>query len=140
MWVATRLDDLAVFADAACEVAHLLVVDDDSSVQSFLRTALRAAGYEADVAATAVAALTAARARRPDVILLDLSLPGVLTGDAALPALIRLAPVIIVTGSADEALKQRLLDHGAFGYMRKPFEVTTLLNMVQAALARDRSF
>ena len=114
---------------------RVLVVEDSLSMGDALRTVLQAAGYESEIHATAVAALTAARARPPDTILLDLNLPGELTGDAAMPALIRLAPVIVVTGSADDALKQRLLDLGAFGYMRKPFDLTELLDTVKAALS-----
>jgi DNA-binding response OmpR family regulator len=119
---------------------RVLVVEDSLSMGDALRTVLQAAGYESEIHTTAVAALTAARARPPDTILLDLNLPGALTGDAAMPALIRLAPVIVVTGSGDDALKQRLLDLGAFGYMRKPFDLTELLDTVKAALsARDRT-
>ena len=114
---------------------RVLVVDDDSAVLDTVRAVLRG-GYEVEVVATAVAALKAADAHRPDVILLDLNLPGVLTGDAALPLLTRFAPVIVVTGSVDEDLGQRLLDQGAFGYLWKPFEISKLRDMVRAAISR----
>ena len=112
---------------------RVLVVDDDFGVRDMLRVALEAAGYDVEATATAAAGITAARARKPDVILLDLGLPGVLTGDVAMPVFKKFAPVIIITGSADEALIERMLAEGAFGYMRKPFNLDRLVDIVDAA-------
>ena len=119
--------------------SRVLVVEDEASVRGVLRDALEAAGYEVETVGNAGTAITAARARRPDVILLNLGLPGGVTGDAAMPWLIRLAPVIIVTGTHNDELQRRLLSEGAFGYMRKPFDLTELVQMVRAAVAQGGS-
>ena len=116
--------------------AHVLVVDDEASVREFLRDALEVIGYDVTVAHTAAGAIAAARVQQPNVILLDVGMPGGLTGDAAMPLLIRFAPVIIITGGDDDDLQRRLLAAGAFGYMRKPFDLRELMETVKSATAQ----
>ena len=113
---------------------RVLVVDDDLGVRHMLHDTLHAADYDVEATGTAAAGLTAARSSKPDVILLDVGLPGVLTGDVAMPVFKNFAPVIIISGSADNALLGRLLEEGAFGYMRKPFNLQQLVDMVNAAV------
>lgn len=91
-------------------------------------------GYDVAVADTAAGALAAVRDRRPDVILLDLYMPGTLTGAQALKALAACAPVIIVTSSTDEALGRQMLAAGAFDYVTKPFTIGRIVELVEAAV------
>ena len=112
---------------------RVLVVDDEVPLGEYLADALHGVGYEVEVVGTAIAGITAARARRPDVILLDLGLPGGLSGEQAMPELLRFAPVIIITGRQDDDLARRLIADGASAYVRKPFALSALLNMVKAA-------
>lgn len=116
----------------------VLVVDDEEAVRNVLSESLADEGYAVEVAETAVAAVAAARESRPDVILLDLYMPGALTGDQAIKALSAFAPVIVVTASTDENLARRLLGEGAFDYVMKPFSVGRIKELVAAAVAFGR--
>ncbi|MBI1737373.1 MAG: response regulator [Candidatus Rokubacteria bacterium] len=115
--------------------SKVLVVDDEEPVRAVLREGLDAEGYDVEVAETAVGALAVARERRPDVILLDLYMPGALTGDQAIKALSAFAPVIVVTASTDEQLGRRLLTDGAFDFVMKPFNFARITELVEAAIA-----
>jgi two-component system response regulator AtoC len=119
--------------------AHVLVVDDEEGVRDFLRELLDMLGYDATCTATAAAGLVAARQREPDAILLDLSMPGTLTGADALTSLARYAPVIIVTASVDLELGRRLLREGAFDYVNKPFDIERLTMVLAAAVEHGRA-
>lgn len=115
--------------------SRVLVVEDEATVREVLREGLDVQGYDVEVAETAVGALAAARERRPDVVLLDLYMPGALSGEQALEALSAFAPVIVVTASADEELGRRLLSDGAFDFVMKPFNFARITELVEAAIA-----
>ena len=115
----------------------VLVVDDERAILRFLRPALEGAGFVVFEASDARAALELAVARKPDVVLLDLSLPDM----DGLDALTRLrewssAPVIVISARGREAEKVAGLDRGADDYLAKPFGVDELLARVRAALRR----
>jgi putative two-component system response regulator len=114
-------------------VAHrVLIVDDSPAIAELLAQALRFEGYQVAIAEDGLAALAQVAAHRPDLILLDLDLPG-LTGDAVCRQLkadpaTRLIPVVMVT--AQGAMQSRLdaCNYGADDFLAKPFhliEVTT---------------
>ena len=124
--------------DVSTATKRVLVIEDDASVRQVVRDVLEIAGYEVEVVGTAAAGITAARVQRPDVIVLDVGLPGTLTGEEAMPVLIRFAPVIVITGRDEVELQQRLIGQGAVGYMRKPFDLQQLVDAVKAALDRPR--
>jgi diguanylate cyclase (GGDEF)-like protein len=116
----------------------VLVVEDDETIQKLVGHVLGEQGYAVVGVADGPSALPAARAERPDVILLDLGLPG-LDGFGVLDQLkddldVRGIPVIIVTAWEDSGLVSRALDHGAHDYVRKPFAQSELVARVESAL------
>ncbi|MBX7059510.1 MAG: response regulator transcription factor [Leptospirales bacterium] len=122
------------------EQARILVADDDRSIRRMLRLSLEGHGFAVVEAATANEALQGALATPPDLILLDLELPD-FSGALALEQL-RLRgqiPVIVISASAGEADKIRLLDAGADDYLTKPFSIGELLARIRVALRHGRA-
>jgi len=117
--------------------AHILVVDDELQILHALETTLRGAGYEIETAATGEDALTKARVRPPDGLILDLVLPG-LSGVEVCRELRSWsdAAVLVLSVVGDEAEKVAALDAGADDYVTKPFGMDELLARLRAALRR----
>jgi diguanylate cyclase (GGDEF)-like protein len=116
----------------------ILVVEDDHTIQMLVGAVLGEQGYEVVVVGDGPSALPVARAARPDVILLDVGLPG-LDGFGVLGLLkedpgLRGVPVLMVTAWDDAALVARALDQGAHDYVRKPFEKDELVARVDSAM------
>ena len=116
----------------------ILVVEDNENLAFGLRNNLEIEGYTVEVVATGEAGLARARTARPDLVVLDLMLPG-LDGFRVLRELrherIR-TPVLILTARGEEADKVRGLKLGADDYVTKPFGVLELLARVEAVLRR----
>jgi two-component system KDP operon response regulator KdpE len=119
-------------------VPHVLVIEDDLHTRLGLVQALTSADHATSSAATALAGLRAAIEHRPDLVLLDLTLPD-LDGLELLPmlraAVLDIA-VIVVTADDEESRVIRVLDAGADDYLVKPFGFGTLLARVRAVLRR----
>jgi two-component system KDP operon response regulator KdpE len=117
---------------------RILVVDDEPSIQRFLRTALDTGEFSIHQAENGHAALAAAAATRPDVILLDLGLPD-MDGVEVIRRIREWSPVpIIVLSVRDrEDDKVRALETGADDYLTKPFGVAELIARIRAALRRS---
>ena len=111
----------------------VLVVDDERDILSFVREALTDEGYEVDVAASGEEALRAVGERRPDLIMLDVKLPGV-DGWEVLSQLRAAAgeqtPVVVMTGGY--LAQEQALASGAQGYLGKPFDLEDLISSVAA--------
>ncbi len=117
--------------------ARILVVEDEPPVLRGLLAALSAAGYEAEGAATAAAAVDAAALRPPDAVILDLLLPdGTGTEVARRLREWTQIPIVIVSAVDQEREKIAALDAGADDYVTKPYSVGELLARVRAALRR----
>jgi two-component system KDP operon response regulator KdpE len=116
----------------------VLVVDDEPQIRRALRTNLTVRGYRVVEAGTGQAALTAVADHRPDVVLLDLGLPG-LDGIDVLHGLRGWTdvPVIVLTVREREADKVEALDAGADDYVTKPFGMNELLARLRAQLRRN---
>ncbi|GLC23985.1 response regulator transcription factor [Roseisolibacter agri] len=117
---------------------RIVVVEDNPDLAFGLRNNLEIEGYEVDVAPDGPAGLAAVRAGAPDLVLLDLMLPG-LDGFRVLKTLRdegRQMPVLILTARGEEADKVRGLHLGADDYVTKPFGVLELLARVRALLRR----
>jgi DNA-binding response OmpR family regulator len=124
----------------------IVVVEDDERTAAFLADNLRADGFRVAVAADAGEALRAIEVRRPDLVLLDLSLNGKASGLTVLdrirsadglgtridPAL----PVIVLTGHGAEIDRVRGLKRGADDFVVKPFSYPELFERVRAVLRR----
>jgi two-component system, OmpR family, KDP operon response regulator KdpE len=118
---------------------RVLVVDDEPEIRRALRTGLGYHGFEVRGAATGEEALAEAAAWRPDVVLLDLGLPGI-DGFQVLERLRARgsgAAIIVVSVMPGERDKVRALDLGADDYVTKPFGVAELLARIRAVLRRQ---
>jgi DNA-binding response OmpR family regulator len=110
-------------------VKRVLVVDDEATVRFLLSRVLAHAGYAVDVATDGEAALDRIQASRPDLIVLDLMMPGldgwgVLERLKAMPAP---PPVLVVSAHGDSDTPLRAAEAGAAGYMTKPFALKALV-------------
>lgn len=110
----------------------ILIVDDDVHINDMLKTLLTRNGYAVSQAFSGTEAVLAVANRRPDLILLDLMLPG-LRGEEVLPRL-RGIPVIVLSAKADSDSKVKLLLDGAVDYVTKPFDSKELLARITVAL------
>jgi two-component system KDP operon response regulator KdpE len=121
----------------AREKAGVLVVDDDPKIRRLLATHLTRLGFEIYLAAHGEEALYQASLNQPDVIVLDLSMPG-MDGFSALPRLREwyTDPIIILSATDQEREKVRALDLGADDYMTKPFGPDELAARIRAAIRR----
>ena len=113
---------------------RILVVDDDQHIGNLLEEALAAEGYGVSRAYSGTEAQLLLERERPDLVLLDLMLPG-LSGEALLPKLQGI-PVIVVSAKAGIDDKVKLLLGGAVDYVTKPFVLRELLARVAAQLRR----
>jgi len=118
-------------------VTLVLVVDDEPAIRRALTANLKARGYDVDSADTGEQALHLAAANHPDLVLLDLGLPGidgieVITGLRGWTTV----PIIVLSARDQEREKVRALDEGADDYLTKPFGMSELLARLRAALRR----
>ena len=116
----------------------VLIVDDDEELALGLGIRLRASGYDVVLAHDAVLATTVARTQKPDLVILDLGLPGG-DGFTVLERLqtnlnTALIPVIIVT-ARDNSHEKRALSAGAHSYFQKPADNEQLIAAIEAAVA-----
>jgi len=116
---------------------HILIVDDDALMRRSMAFNLEQAGYRASSAASAEDALTVSRINVPDLILLDIGLPGMDGLDALRHFRQQLnAPIIFVTARRRELDEILGLELGADDYITKPFEISVLLAHIKAVLRR----
>jgi DNA-binding response OmpR family regulator len=116
---------------------HILLVDDDALMRRSLAFNLEQAGYRTSTAADAESALQLARRDLPDLILLDIGLPG-MDGLDALRSFHQDAdtPIIFVTARRRELDQALGLELGADDYVTKPFDLNVLLARIKAVLRR----
>lgn len=125
------------------EPAHILVVDDDSAIRRMLQILLTGAKYRVSLASSGEEALAYLDLVTPDLILMDLVMPGLggrkvlerIKADPERPFI----PVILITGRSDQESKVEALDAGADDFLVKPVDLTELLARVRAMLRLQRS-
>src|SRR5947209_8188357 len=118
----------------------VLVVDDEEIMRDVLETLLSAAGYRVDLAKTGEEGLEAYGRRAYDVVLLDVSMPGI-GGLRALEELLKLdedAVVLMITAYATFDTAVAAWERGAFGIIRKPFQNEQVAATVAAGIKRRR--
>jgi len=127
-------------AGVSAKVKRILVIDDEEPILRLLRRILTASGYEALVAASGPEGLELIRQKQPDLVLLDLSMPG-MDGLAVCREVRQWssAPIIVVSARGEERFKVHALDLGADDYLTKPFGFDELLARVRACLRRSGS-
>ena len=118
----------------------ILVADDEPRLLSFLRSELKASGYQVSVATDGKGALRAAAARGPDLVILDVGLPD-MDGFEVCRRLREKSsvPILMLTARANDTDKVEGLDAGADDYLTKPFSTLELLARVRALLRRVRT-
>jgi two-component system response regulator MprA len=116
---------------------RILVVDDDPEIVSFLKRGLIYEGYSVDTAADGTEALTKARDKEPDLVILDIMMPGI-DGVEVSKRLRQASDVPILMLTAKGTVSDRVdgLDSGADDYLVKPFAFDELLARVRALLRR----
>ena len=115
----------------------IAVIEDDIYIGDLLEETLQGSGYHVLRAYSGTEALYLLRQSRPDLVLLDLMLPG-LPGEEVL-AFAGNIPVIVLSAKADVQDKIRLLLDGASDYMTKPFDMGELLARIEAQLRKTES-
>lgn len=118
---------------------RILVVDDELPLQRMLRRNLSVSGYDVLVAANGEQALEMMRAHQPDLILLDLCLPGEMHGVDVCRCVrneMPRIPIIVLSAITEEKQKVEVLDLGADDYLTKPFSNDELQARVRACLRR----
>ena len=121
------------------EPQKVLIVDDDADIRLGLNARLKASGLTTCFAEDGVSALTVARREKPDLIILDLGLPGG-DGFVVLQRLksnteLSLVPVIILSARDPQENEQRAIEAGAFAFFQKPAENDELLGAILRALS-----
>jgi two-component system KDP operon response regulator KdpE len=119
----------------AIHEATVLLIEDEAEIRRFLRTSLPAHGYRLYEATTGADGLAQAKARNPDMILLDLGLPDV-DGIEVIRQVREWStiPILVLSAREQEQAKVAALDLGADDYVTKPFGVNELLARMRAAL------
>lgn len=115
-------------------MSRILIVEDDPDISELLSEALQDEGYLVSKAYSGTEAVMILSQSKPDLVLLDLMLPG-LNGEQLLPQ-IKEIPVIVVSAKADVTDKVELLLGGAADYITKPFHLQELLARVAVQLRR----
>ncbi len=114
---------------------RILIVDDDPNIVKIVQTNLKATGYEPLTARSGSEALNTIRTKSPDLVILDLMLPGMDGFEVC--QLIRefsQVPIIILSARGDTGDKVRSLSLGADYYITKPFDIAELITRVGAVL------
>ena len=123
--------------------AHILVVDDEADLLELVQYNLAAAGYDVTCVGSGEEAMAAVGSARPDLVVLDVLLPGMdgldvcktLKGDVQTSAI----PIVMLTARGEEADIVTGLEVGADDYLTKPFSPRELLARIRAALRRRRT-
>lgn len=120
--------------------ARLLVVDDEQMMIDMIGDALRFAGYDVDVAGDGPSALSTAVAQRPDLVVLDVGLPGI--DGFAVAQRLRAQhpdlPILFLTARSGAEDVRHGFENGADDYLTKPFRLEELRLRIEAVLRRTR--
>lgn len=117
---------------------RILIVDDDPNVVKFVRVNLEAEGYDLLAARSGSEALNIIRTKSPDLVILDLMLPGMDGFEVC--RLVReftQVPIIILSARGDTGDKVRSLSLGADDYITKPFDIAELIARIKAIFGRN---
>lgn len=117
---------------------NILIIDDDAHINDIVSKALQSEGYSVSSAYSGTEALMLLSQSKPDLVLLDLMLPG-LSGEELLPQ-IKDIPVIVVSAKADVTDKVELLIGGAVDYITKPFHMEELLARIMVQLRKNERY
>jgi FixJ family two-component response regulator len=116
------------------------IVDDDEAVRLALRSLVRSLGYVSKVFASAEEFLESSQLNQTSCLISDVQMPGMngIELQSRLKGLDCKTPIIFVTAFPDERSRARALAAGAIGYLEKPFEGRTMIELIEAALRERR--
>ena len=115
----------------------ILVVEDDRKIAMALAVRLKAMGYEATMAHDAMAGLSTAIKLKPDLMVLDISMPagnGFNVAERVQTLVPTPTPIIFLTASKQSAFRSRAQELGAIGYFEKPYEAGQLFSAIRETL------
>jgi CheY-like chemotaxis protein len=116
-----------------------LVVDDEPDTRALLRMILELRGYAVDEAGTGEDALSSMREHAPDVVLLDLRMPGLdgwdVLGQMRDDPALRAVKVVVISAHTSPDTGPRALEHGAAGFVTKPFQWDEVTGAIERALS-----
>jgi len=116
----------------------ILAIEDESNIQKLVKANLAASGYKVFVAANGEEGLRLAQLERPNLILLDLRMPGMSGWDVLMSlktdSKLQKIPVIIMTATVPDSEEYKIRGMRTAGYLHKPFTVDELLRQVKQAL------
>lgn len=120
----------------------ILIIEDEEDLANIMAKRLRNAGYEVVVTYDGILGLDQANKQLPDLIVLDLRLPGG-NGFSVLSRIRKSlrtkdVPVVIQTGNRDEEEKRRVMELGVSAYIEKPYTADTLVNAIIQILQSDK--
>jgi DNA-binding response OmpR family regulator len=123
---------------------RILIVEDSDSIRRMIEALVSARGFDVTAVSSGAKGLDVAFATVPDVVLLDLNLPGSYDGYEVCRrlranALTRAVPIVIITAMDDAESKRRALEAGASAYYTKPFSPTALLKEIDSFPRRQKS-
>lgn len=122
-------------------MARILVIDDDAGVRGVLKALLERAGHHVLVGQNGEDGLALARAERPELVMLDVEMPGMNGFDVCsrlkADTKLREVPVVIMTGRALDGVPARARAAGAVDWMAKPSELQILLKKIPRYLAGE---
>jgi DNA-binding response OmpR family regulator len=115
---------------------RILIVEDSDSIRKMIEALVSGRGHDVDAVPTGAKGIESAHSRIPDVILLDLNLPGQLDGFEVCSRLradpsTKSVPILIISAMDDADSKRKALDCGANAYYVKPFSPTALLKEIE---------
>jgi len=111
----------------------VLIVDDEARILRFLELKLKVAGYDVVSAASGEKALTLARSEKPDIVLLDIIMPGI-DGLEVLQEIRKFSQVPVIVFSARSGNTEKAMKLGANDYVAKPFSPDELIMRVNTLL------
>ena len=123
---------------------RILIVEDSDSIRHMIEALVTARGFKVTAVANGAKGLESAATDPPDVVLLDLNLPGTYDGIEVCRRLraeptTATTPIVFITAMADAESKQRAVDAGCTAYYTKPFSPTALLKEISSFKMRQRS-
>jgi CheY-like chemotaxis protein len=123
---------------------RILIVEDSDAIRRMIEALVTARGFEVTAVASGAKGLEAAALQVPDVVLLDLNLPGPYDGVEVCKRLraqptTATTPIVFITAMADAESRQRAVDAGCTAYYTKPFSPTALLKEISSFKLRQKS-